>query len=217
MIVLEGVTKRYETRNGKRTILNNISLTIERGQKVGILGRNGAGKSTLIRLLSGAELPTSGHIQRDMSVSWPLAFAGAFQGSLTGLDNLRFICRVYNVPIEPILPFVKEFSELGMYLNEPTKSYSAGMNARLAFAISMAIEFDCYLIDEVMAVGDNRFQERCSYELFERRSDRAKIIVSHHPETIKAHCDKIFVLNAGNITQFDDVDSAYEYYNSECN
>jgi capsular polysaccharide transport system ATP-binding protein len=171
----------------------------------------------LIRLLSGAELPTSGHIQRDMSVSWPLAFAGAFQGSLTGLDNLRFICRVYNKPIHPILPFVKEFSELGLYLNEPTKSYSAGMNARLAFAISMAIEFDCYLIDEVMAVGDNRFQERCAYELFERRAERAKIIVSHHPETIKAHCEKIFVLNAGNITQFDDVDSAYEYYNSECN
>jgi capsular polysaccharide transport system ATP-binding protein len=217
MIVLEGVTKRYETRHGKRTILNNISLTIERGQKVGILGRNGAGKSTLIRLLSGAELPTSGHIQRDMSVSWPLAFAGAFQGSLTGLDNLRFICRVYNVPIDPILPFVKEFSELGLYLNEPTKSYSAGMNARLAFAISMAIEFDCYLIDEVMAVGDNRFQERCAYELFERRAERAKIIVSHQPETIRAHCEKIFVLNAGAITQFDDVDNAYEYYNSECN
>jgi capsular polysaccharide transport system ATP-binding protein len=217
MIVLEGVTKRYETRHGKRTILNNISLTIERGQKVGILGRNGAGKSTLIRLLSGAELPTSGHIQRGMSVSWPLAFAGAFQGSLTGLDNLRFICRIYNVPIDPILPFVKEFSELGLYLNEPTKSYSAGMNARLAFAISMAIEFDCYLIDEVMAVGDNRFQERCAYELFDRRAERAKIIVSHHPETIKAHCEKIFVLNAGAITQFDDVDNAYEYYNSECN
>ena len=217
MILLEGVSKQYETRQGKRTILNNISLKIERGQKVGILGRNGAGKSTLIRLLSGAELPTSGHIQRDMSVSWPLAFAGAFQGSLTGLDNLRFICRVYNVPIDPILPFVKEFSELGLYLYEPTKSYSSGMNARLAFAISMAIEFDCYLIDEVMAVGDNRFQERCAYELFERRAERAKIIVSHHPETIKAHCEKIFVLNAGNITQFDDVDSAYEYYNSECN
>jgi len=132
MIVLENVTKRYSTRQGSRVILDNINLTIHPGEKIGILGRNGAGKSTLIRLISGAELPTAGHVHRQMSISWPLAFSGGFQGSLTGLDNLRFICRVYGADIESAIPSVEAFSELGIYLGEPVKKYSSGMRARLA-------------------------------------------------------------------------------------
>ena len=142
-------------------VLDDLNLTIHLGEKVGILGCNGAGKSTLIRLISGAELPTSGSIQRGMSISWPLAFSGAFQGSLTGLDNLRFICRVYGVDFRPRVDYVEEFSELGHYMREPVKTYSSGMRARLAFAISMSIEFHCYLIDEVLAVGDAEFQRKC--------------------------------------------------------
>ena len=101
-----------------------------------------------------------------MSVSWPLAFGGAFQGALTGLDNLRFICRIYGVEPEGEIPFVEDFSELGIYLREPVKTYSSGMRARLAFAISMVIDFDCYLIDEIIAVGDARFHAKCEEELF---------------------------------------------------
>ena len=212
MIVLENVTKAYDTRHGSHRVLNEINLSIGKGEKVGILGRNGAGKSTLIRLISGAELPNGGRIHRGMTISWPLAFTGGFQGSLTGLDNLRFICRVYGTEIEPTIPYVEEFSELGAYLREPVKTYSAGMRARLAFALSMAIEFDCYLIDEVLAVGDNRFHEKCERELFERRKDRAMIIVSHMPEQIRDHCDTIFVLGEGRIEKFDNIDRAYEYY-----
>ncbi|MGF6933088.1 capsular polysaccharide transport system ATP-binding protein [Paraburkholderia sp. UCT70] len=214
MIALDNVCKVYETRQGPRTVLEGIDLRIAKGAKVGILGRNGAGKSTLIRLISGAELPTSGRIHRGISISWPLAFGGAFQGSLSGLDNVRFICRVYGAPIEPAIAFVEDFSELGSYLREPVKKYSSGMRARLAFAISMAVDFDCFLIDEIVAVGDSRFHEKCHVELFEKRSDRAMIIVSHSPDYIRAHCQHAAVLVAGKLHSFDHVDDAFSYYQS---
>ncbi|MGY6164150.1 ABC transporter ATP-binding protein [Paraburkholderia strydomiana] len=214
MIELHNVTKSYKTRNGKRTVLDRIDLKIGRGEKVGILGKNGSGKSTLIRLIGGSELPSSGQLRRAMSVSWPLAFAGGFQGSLTGLDNFRFVCRVYGASYEKGLPFVEEFSELGAYLREPVKKYSSGMRARLAFAMSMAVEFDCFLIDEVVAVGDSRFHEKCSRELFERRRDRAMVMVSHDAHNIRERCDRACVLIDGKLTQFPDTDSAFEFYNN---
>ncbi|KML62692.1 ATP-binding protein [Burkholderia cepacia] len=212
MIELLNVIKKYEVRDGRRTVLDDISCTIQRGEHVGILGKNGAGKSTLIRLISGTELPTSGAIRRGMSVSWPLAFSGGFQGSLTGLDNLRFICRVYNTSYKAALPFVEEFTELGKYLREPVKRYSSGMRAKLAFAMSMAVEFDCFLIDEVIAVGDSDFHRKCHVELFEKRADRAKIMVSHDPHMIREHCSRAYVLDAGRLRFFPDVESAYNYY-----
>ena len=212
MINIEHISKRYNTRQGPITVLDDISLVIKPGEKVGILGRNGAGKSTIIRLISGAERPSSGHIQRDMSVSWPLAFGGAFQGTLTGLDNLRFICRVYGTTTEDKIGYVQEFSELGRYLREPVKTYSAGMRARLAFAISMVVEFDCFLIDEIVAVGDSRFHEKCRIELFEKRKDRAMIIVSHDPSYIREHCDHAAVLVKGRLTAFNHVDDAFSFY-----
>lgn len=214
MIHIEHVTKRYATRHGDVTVLDDVNLTIHPGEKVGILGRNGAGKSTVIRLISGAERPTAGLIQREMSVSWPLAFGGAFQGSLTGLDNLRFICRVYGKSTEDKIAYVQEFSELGRYLREPVKTYSAGMRARLAFAISMVVEFDCFLIDEIVAVGDSRFQDKCRVELFEKRKDRAMIIVSHDPGYVRAHCDHAAVLVKGKLTPFANVDDAFAFYQS---
>ncbi len=195
--------------------LRDIDFTVQPGEVVGVIGRNGAGKSTLIRLVSGAELPTSGVIERRMSVSWPLAFGGAFQGSLTGYDNLRFICRIYGVDAEDKVAFVEEFSELGIYLREPVKSYSSGMRARLAFAISMVIEFDCFLIDEIIAVGDARFHEKCRRELFERRGDRAMIIVSHDPGYIREHCTRAAVLAAGELHHRGTLDDAFAFYHEE--
>ncbi|KAI3590489.1 Capsular polysaccharide ABC transporter, ATP-binding protein KpsT [Cupriavidus sp. U2] len=214
MIELKGITKYYATRQGRRKILNDLNLTVRHGERIGILGRNGSGKSTLIRLIAGSEEPTDGSISREMTVSWPLAFGGGFQGSLTGLDNLRFICRVYGASYEDTIPFVEEFSELGQYLREPVKNYSAGMRARLAFAMSMAIEFDCFLIDEVISVGDARFHEKCRSELFEKRRDRAMIIVSHEVHNIREHCSRVCVLDSGTLLNFADIDAAYEYYNS---
>jgi len=194
------------------TVLDGVDLSVAPGEHVGILGRNGAGKSTMIRLVSGAELPTRGTIHRGMSVSWPLAFGGAFQGSLTGLDNLRFICRIYGVDPRDKEDFVADFSELGIYLDEPVKSYSSGMRARLAFAISMVIEFDCFLIDEIIAVGDANFHQKCLVELFEKRADRAKIIVSHQTRYIREHCSRASVLAGGKLHHFDDLDEAFAFY-----
>ena len=212
MIRLENVNKSYGTRFGPRRVLNDINFQLDRGRNIGILGRNGAGKSTLIRLLSGAEKPTSGRIRRNMSVSWPLAFTGAFQTHLTGLDNLKFICRIYGVEWKPLVPFVEEFTELGLYFREPVVHYSAGMTMRLAFALSMAIEFDCFLIDEGLAVGDSRFGDRCHVELFQKRKDRAFILVSHDANIIKMYCERACVLHQGRLHDFDSVDAAYEFY-----
>jgi capsular polysaccharide transport system ATP-binding protein len=215
MITLTGVNKVYPTRSGPVQVLRDLNLTVGEGERVGILGRNGAGKSTLIRLISGAELPTSGQIYRNMSVSWPLAFGGAFQGSLTGYDNLRFICRIYGVDPDDKVPFVQEFSELGIFLWEPVKTYSSGMRARLAFAISMVIEFDCFLIDEIISVGDARFHEKCDHELFVKRADRAMIIVSHDPTYIRAHCSRAAVLIDGQLHNLPSIDQAFEFYHEQ--
>jgi capsular polysaccharide transport system ATP-binding protein len=215
MIRLVDVNKIYPTGSGPVHVLRDINLTVRRGERVGILGRNGAGKSTLIRLVSGAELPTAGLVERGMSVSWPLAFGGAFQGTLTGLDNLRFICRIYGVDPADKVEFVEEFSELGIYLKEPVKTYSSGMRARLAFAISMVIEFDCFLIDEIIAVGDERFHQKCNYELFDKRGDRGMIIVSHNANFIREHCSRAAVLVAGELHHVGSLDEAFAFYQQE--
>ena len=209
VIKAENIFKVYSTRSGDRVVLNDVSFTLDRGQKLGILGRNGAGKSTLVRLISGAERPTSGIITRNMSVSWPLAFGGAFQGSLTGLDNVRFISRIYKQDYKRNIDFVEEFTELGLYLKEPVKSYSQGMRARLAFAISMIIEFDCYLIDEVSAVGDAKFHEKCEIELFQKRGDRAMLIISHDTRYVQNHCSYFGVLHNGHMSFYSDFNEAY--------
>lgn len=212
MIRFEQVSKRYPLGDGQRIVLQDVNLEIARGEKVGILGRNGSGKSTTIRLLSGAELPSAGRVVRDMTVSWPLAFGGAFQSSLTGRDNLRLICRIYGKDHEECIDFVSHFSELGAYLDEPIRNYSSGMSARLAFAISMVIEFDCFLIDEVVAVGDSRFHQKCHEELFVKRIDRSFVIVSHDTEYIRHHCDIALVLRDSTFHRFSSIDEAIENY-----
>jgi capsular polysaccharide transport system ATP-binding protein len=212
VLSVEHVSKVYETRHGPYRVFDDVSFTLQRGRNIGILGRNGAGKSTMIRLISGAERPTTGRIRRGMRVSWPLAFAGAFAHNLTGLDNLKFVCRVYGIPYKPLVPFVEDFTELGAFFREPVMHYSHGMMTRLAFALSMAIEFDCFLIDEAMIVGDARFHERCHYELFQKRKDRAFILVSHDPNAIKTYCENAVVLHEGRLHSFSDLDAAYTFY-----
>jgi ABC-type polysaccharide/polyol phosphate transport system ATPase subunit len=212
MIEVIDLVKTYPSNSGPRTILDGISLVVQPRDRVGILGRNGAGKSTLVRMIAGAEPPTSGLVRRSMSVSWPLAFTGGFQSRLTGLDNLRFICRIYDVDFKDNLSFVEEFTGLGSYLNEPVMTYSSGMRARLAFAISMTIDFDCYLVDEVMAVGDESFRERCHYELFEKRKDKTMVMVSHSRGYLQANCNRFLLLRDGKIIEYADPDEAYWDY-----
>jgi len=212
MITLQKVSKQYPTRGGMRTVLDDINLTIRHGEKLGILGRNGSGKSTLIRLIGGAEKPSSGTVTRGMRVSWPLALISGFGGSLSGRDSLRLVCRLYGVDYTDKVGFVLDFTELGRYFDEPVQSYSHGMMARLAFAVSMVIDFDCYLIDEVVAVGDATFTERCNHELFGQRGHKAMVIVSHSDAFIRQHCDHAAVLVDGRLHTFDTNDQAFDFY-----
>ena len=212
MIVFENVTKVYHTRNGARRVLNGVSFAIGRGRSIGIVGRNGAGKSTLTRLIAGIEFPTSGQIRRSMSVSWPIGFGGAFQGSLTGKDNTRFIARIYRKPMDYVLRMVEEFAELGDYYHMPVKTYSSGMKARLAFAVSLAVEFDCYIVDEVTAVGDAAFRERCAAALRERRQNGTLIMVSHDASTLREHCESGGLLRDGHLRFYDSIDETIAAY-----
>lgn len=212
MIVCEQVTKSYPMGSGRKQVLRGVNLAVGPGQRVGFLGRNGAGKTTMIKLIGGVELPTSGSIRRHMSVSWPLGFGGGFQGSLTGYDNARFIARIYGREYSELRDFVEEFSELGAQLKMPVKTYSSGMRARLAFALSLAIEFDCYLIDEVIMVGDQNFHKKVHYELFDKRADRALIFASHSHDLVREFCNRAVVLHEGLATIYEDVEEGLEIY-----
>jgi capsular polysaccharide transport system ATP-binding protein len=213
MITCENLYKSYPMGHGRKKVLNGINFHIDKGERIGFLGRNGAGKTTLIKLIGGVELQTSGRIRRNMSVSWPLGFGGGFQGSLTGYDNARFIARIYGREYAELREYIEDFTELGRQLKMPVKTYSSGMKARLAFALSLAIEFDCYLIDEVILVGDHNFHEKCRHELFEKRGDRALILASHNADAIREYCNRAMVLQNGDGTMYDDLDQALDIYN----
>lgn len=193
MIEIIDLVKEYKTESGKIRALDGVSLSVERGERIGVLGRNGSGKSTLIRIIGGVELATRGKIVRNMSVSWPLASRGGFHPDLSGYGNVRFLSRIYDRPFDEMFAYVEEFTELGRRLKDPLCTYSSGMRAKLSFGVSLAIEFDCYLIDEVLAVGDQRFRKKCRVELFEKRRDRALLMVSHQAATIQQSC-KIGIL-----------------------
>jgi capsular polysaccharide transport system ATP-binding protein len=214
MIVCENLYKSYPLGHGRKQVLSGLNFSMSKGERFALLGRNGSGKTTLIKLMGGVELPDRGKITRSMTISWPLGFGGGFQGSLTGYDNARFIARIYGREYRDLRDFVEEFSELGRQLKEPVKTYSSGMRARLAFALSLAIEFECYLIDEVIMVGDHNFQRKCIHELFEKRSDRALIFASHSTQLVRDFCQRVLILNGGQSEVYDDMDKALAVYDA---
>lgn len=212
MIELSQVSKVYPTRSGENVVLDRISYTFPARTNIGILGKNGAGKSTLLRIIAGTEQADSGNVQRRGVVSWPIGFGGGFSGSLSGEDNCRFVARIYGADIDEVVGFTADFAELGEYFYMPVKTYSSGMRARLAFGLSMAIEFDAYLVDEVTAVGDTNFQQKCR-QAFQARSDRSSvIIVSHQLGTVRDYCQRCCVLRGGKLLEFDNVEEAAKAY-----
>jgi capsular polysaccharide transport system ATP-binding protein len=213
-IRMTNIVKEYHTPIGLRRVLDGISFEIGAGEKIAVLGKNGAGKSTLVKIIGGVEAPTSGTIDRGLFMSWPIAFAGGFEATMSGLDNIRFIARIYGVSIEDAVAFVDDFAELGRQLYLPVKTYSSGMRARLAFALTLAVDFECFLIDEVIAVGDARFHQKCFDALFVRRKHCAMILVSHDTNIIRQYCNKALVLKAGRGRVLDDLDLALEIYAS---
>ena len=212
ILSFDNVSKHYNSKHGKTTIMENVSFSIEKGVNFGVLGMNGAGKSTTLKMIAGSQLPSRGTIKRFAKFSWPLGFAGSFNGSLSGEENLRFACRVYDAPIKQTLEYVYDFTELGNKLKHPLKTYSSGMRQKLAYGLSMAIDFDVYLIDETLAVGDARFIKKCNL-VFEQKAQKSSLIlVSHNIGTIKQYSDKILLIHKGKAEIYDDVDHAISTY-----
>jgi capsular polysaccharide transport system ATP-binding protein len=199
------IAQEYQTQSGTRRVLDGISFRVSRGERMAIVGRNGAGKSTLIRILAGIQEPTAGTVHTAMSVSWPLALTAGVEGNMSGYDNIRFIARLYGADTKEVFDYVARFSELGSSLHEPVRHYSTGMRMRLAFALSLAIDFDCLLIDEAIAVGDVRFQRKCHEEIFERRRDRTLIMAVHGGDFIREYCTSVLILDQGRGRLFHDV------------
>lgn len=212
MLALDNVSKAYKLKGVHKVILDRVSFRFPEGRNVAIMGRNGAGKSTLMRLLAGAEQPDSGRVLRSLRVSWPLGFAGGFNGSMTGMENVRFVARVYGQDTEAVIDYVRDFSELGRSLDLPIRTYSNGMKARLAFGLSMAIDFDCYLIDEITAVGDERFKRKSQAVFKDKLANSQIIMISHSNKAIMEYCDCGIVLNEGSIFFFDALDEMLSYY-----
>ena len=212
MIEFNQVNKAYDMANGKNIILSDVSFKFPDKKNIGVLGVNGAGKSTLLRLIAGSEYPDSGKIIRKGKYSWPLGFSGSFHPSLTGIENLRFACRIYNSDIRYVTDYVQDFSELGDYIHEPIKTYSSGMKSRLAFALSMAIDFEVYLVDEIMGVGDQGFQKKCKNAFKEKRDNSSVIMVSHSMATIKEYSDVAILLTGESLEIHEDVGHAIDLY-----
>ncbi|MCG8596058.1 MAG: ABC transporter ATP-binding protein [Kiloniellales bacterium] len=212
MIALDQVSKSYRTAHGRHSVLDNVTCEFPLGKSVGILGLNGAGKSTLLRLIGGVEPPDCGTIRRDASVSWPLGLSGAFPGTLTGRENARFVSRLYGAAPGQVEAFAEDFAELGRYYDEPVRTYSSGMRARLGFAVSIAVDFDFYLVDEATSVGDWRFTAKCFRMFRERRAESSFILVSHNEETVRRTCDLGAVLSNGRLTMYEDMNAAIAAY-----
>ena len=211
-IVAHDIVKDFTTEAGTRRVLNGVSFHVGPGERLAVLGRNGAGKSTLIKVLAGLQRPTSGTIHRGLFMSWPLALGGGFEGAMSGYDNIRFIARIYNVSFRKTFDFVADFTELGAQLHMPMRFYSDGMRMRVAFALSLAIDFECLLIDEVLMVGDRRFQEKCHREIFENRRQRGMIMAVHALDIVEAYCSHALVLKEGRGRVFTDVKLATRTY-----
>lgn len=217
MIELHNVTKYYKTKHEKKYILKNVTKTIPSGVNVGIVGRNGAGKSTLLRMLGGIDFPNSGIITSPNSFSWPMGLAGGFQGSMTGRQNVKFVCRIYgksDYEIEKAIESVKEFSELGDYFDMPIKTYSSGMKSRLSFGLSLFFDFDYLIIDETLSVGDKNFQEKSKKALRRKIEQCNVLLVSHSMPTLKDLCDVGILLHQGKMFYYDDIAHAIEAYES---
>ncbi len=217
MIRIENLSKSYRTPQGRHYIFKNLNIELPSGKSVALIGRNGAGKSTLLRMIGGIDRPDSGRIITDSTVSWPVGLAGGFQGSLTGRENVKFVARLYAAKdeLKEKVAFVEEFSELGKYFDMPIRTYSSGMRSRLGFGLSMAFKFDYYLVDEVTAVGDARFKQKCA-ELFKERHETSSfVMVSHSLNSLKDFCDIALVIGSeDNIALYSSVsDAIYDYMN----
>lgn len=237
VLAAEGVTKRFRVRSNRPrtlresasqwlsgrlgdidtvTALRDVSFSVERGQSLGIVGHNGAGKSTLLRLLCGVGLPTAGRIHRSGHVNGLLELGGAFHIDLSGRDNVVTAGVLSGLTEQAARARVAEvaaFAELDDVIDHPVRTYSSGMYLRLAFSVALQFEPDILVIDEVLAVGDSRFQQKCLEHVRRLRAAGSTLVVaSHIPEQIKGLCDEVLVLEDGRVAARDEPERALEHY-----
>jgi len=208
MIEIRNLCKTYVLHGVKKTVADNITLTLPTGSCIALIGRNGAGKTSLLKMIAGTMDPDSGSIISGGSISWPVGFAGSFHPDLSGAQNTKFIARSHGVDTVDLCDFVEYFAELGKHFHLPIRTYSSGMRARLAFGVSMGIKFDTYLIDEVTSVGDFSFRAKSTLVFNNRMQSSSAVFVSHSMGMVKALCNSAAVLEGGKLTYFEDVDDA---------
>jgi len=215
MIELRNLTKSFRTPNGRKVLFQNVNSIFPEGKNIGILGRNGAGKTTLLRIMGGIDYPDSGRVITDQRISWPMGLSGGFQGSMTGRENAEFICGIHGIwgrSRANVLGKVQDFAEIGNYFDAPVKSYSSGMRSRLAFGLSISVDFDWYLVDEVMSVGDAHFKHKCQSVIEEKRKAANFIIVAHSMSTLQKNCDVGIYLDNAGLKIYDTVQEAIDLY-----
>lgn len=215
MIEIRNMTKSYRTNTGREYIFRDLNFTIPAGKNIALIGRNGAGKSTLMRLIGGVDMPDKGVIKSSASISWPVGLSGGFQGSLTARENVKFVARVYGAEgdkMRDIIKYVEEFAEIGRYFDRPVKTFSSGMRSRVAFGLSLAFDFDYYLIDEAMSTGDAHFRSKAEAAFKERISRANIILVSHSMGQVRALCDYVLLVQDGQVIAYEDVEEGIKAY-----
>jgi lipopolysaccharide transport system ATP-binding protein len=229
-IVLEDVWLKYKTRSGmfqlfEHTVLSGISLKLRRGETLGVLGTNGCGKSSLLKILAGIIDPTSGVVKCSKDTKRALLALGlGFRPDLSGRDNALISAMLQGIGQKKaltLLPDIHEFSELSEFFDQPVKTYSAGMRARLGFATALKIEVDILLIDEILGVGDAHFRDKAQNAIINKiAGNQTVVFVSHNPGQIKKICGRAIWLDKGKIREqgsAKDVSDSYQQYIKQLN
>jgi lipopolysaccharide transport system ATP-binding protein len=212
---IQRLTGRYNRAN-KFWALHDVSLSLEQGRVLGIIGHNGAGKSTLLRLLCGLGLPTSGRIRRMGCFGSLLELGSGFHPDMTGRENLLtggILCGLTKRQVKAVEDEIIHFAELEEFIDQPTRTYSSGMYLRLAFATAIQFNPDFLIIDEVLAVGDSRFQQKCLDRLKAfRAAGKSLIFASHDLEQARSLCNEVIVLEEGHVVMQGEPESAISCY-----
>ena len=216
MIHLIGISKYFNTDIGLKHVLHETNLSIPTRKRVGVLGRNGAGKTTLLNMIAGVDSPSRGKIIRNVRMSWPLGYSGGFHGDLTGRENISFVARLYRADYKEVLKQAEDFAEIGPYIDMPVRTYSSGMKSRLAFGLSLAVDFECYLIDESIGAGDRFFRQKSRKAFLEQSRGAGMLLVSHNEATVREYCEIGMVLYEGALLPFDDIEEAIDFYIRRC-
>lgn len=203
----------------KKKAVNHLSFEVHKGEGVALIGRNGAGKSTILKMITGVAFPTEGEIYVDGKISALLELSSGFDVEANGYENIRLKCSLMGMTdeeIEEVLPSIVEFADIDEYIDQPLRSYSSGMKARLGFAISVNSKPDILIVDEALSVGDKEFRKKCTEKVNEIMSDSnvTLLFVTHSLKTAQDFCTRGIVLEKGKML-FDGVlDEAIEFYDS---